>query len=127
MGHQLPPPPNTPAASGPLYAAKPSPAFAIPMTIATLGLYRFWYRRTSYEIFADRLVVAQGLAGRSEEELPLSKITGVTLKLSLSMGTSKVIAGTGSGERTVVVGRLNRKAARAFAQALNAARANASA
>jgi membrane protein YdbS with pleckstrin-like domain len=106
--------------------SKPSPSYAIPATIITLGLYRLWYARTLYALNPTTLRVESGILRRQEEEVPLPRITSVTMKLSPLPGASSVIVGTGSGERTIVVGRLNRRDARTWAAALNDARAAAS-
>jgi membrane protein YdbS with pleckstrin-like domain len=107
-----------------LLDAKPSPAFRNPMLVLTLGLYWFWYKRTLYRVTERHLSVHRGVFRRDEDEVPLIRVAAVKAKLSPLFGASRVEAATGAGEHTVTIAHLNRKAARAFAEALNGARAD---
>ena len=108
-----------------LFDLKPSPAFRNPFMAVTLGLYWFWYQRTVYQITEKHLRMHLGILSRSEDEVPLVRLAAVKMKLSPLFGNSSVQAATGAGEHTVTIEHLNRKDARAFANALNKARGEA--
>jgi membrane protein YdbS with pleckstrin-like domain len=108
-----------------LFDLKPSPAFRNPMMVVTLGLYWFWYQRTVYHVTEKHLRMHRGILSRNEDEVPLVRLAAVKMKLSPLFGNSSVEAATGAGEHTVTVEHMNRKDARAFANALNKARAEA--
>jgi membrane protein YdbS with pleckstrin-like domain len=110
-----------------VHEQRPSPSFRILATIFTLGLYTFWYRRTLATLYRDRLRLERGILSRSEEEIPLTRITNVKAKLNPIPGSSKVIIGTGSGETSGLVEHLNRHAAKELATQINRARSAATA